>query len=419
MTIAMVFALSLAVGPVPAATQASGAPAGVDARWNAWLGCWQGDAGPRAEAGETPRVCIVDGRESGVRLLTVVGGRIATEEWLVADGATRTVAEGACTGTERAQWSRNQLRVFRRSELTCGSDVKRTVAGLSFLASGRTLVRVDVMDADGARGVRVQRLRRAADQSMPEGVTLAMAAADRIVTPPWSLEEVIELHAQLPPEGVQAALSEMHLGFPVNAGTLVALDDAGVDDNVIDLVVALANPRRFVVRRPSPGGGGGGGLAPWDLPSFGDSVMTNAGMSDWDDPLLWMYAPWGFPGWSYWSPAASRYGVYSGLYGISYYGWGSCSYGCGYPYGGGWTYVGGEGGQPGAPQSHGRVIKGSGYTQVAVREANPSAFGGSRGGGDGVSGAAGGGVAGSGGVSSQGYSGGAAAGAGDRTAQPR
>ena len=51
----------------------------------------------------------------------------------------------------------------------------------------------------------------------------------------------------MPAEAVQAALSEVHHGFDLNKKTLVALDEGGVNDSVIDLMVALTYPKQ--VRR--------------------------------------------------------------------------------------------------------------------------------------------------------------------------
>ena len=65
----------------------------------------------------------------------------------------------------------------------------------------------------------------------------------------WSIEDVIEASGKLPAEAVQAALSEVHHGFDMNKKTLVALDEGGVDESVIDLMVALTYPKRFVVER--------------------------------------------------------------------------------------------------------------------------------------------------------------------------
>ncbi len=60
---------------------------------------------------------------------------------------------------------------------------------------------------------------------------------------------MIEASGKLPAEAVQAALTEVHHGFDMNRKTLVALDEGGVNDSVIDLMVALTYPKRFVVER--------------------------------------------------------------------------------------------------------------------------------------------------------------------------
>ena len=51
---------------------------------------------------------------------------------------------------------------------------------------------------------------------------------------------------------IEAALMETSSRFPLSSKALVDLDKAGVDDRVIDLMVALSFPRSFAIRPSGP-----------------------------------------------------------------------------------------------------------------------------------------------------------------------
>lgn len=143
------FALSLSV--LPAAAQSS-----PDSRWSAWLGCWDlvvenardgavtSDTTrerPRAQPPDAmrPRVCITPSADGGATFRTTVGSAPALVQTLVPDGTNRPVTENDCTGTQRAEWSRDSLRLFTRAELTCKGDTgARRVSGYAILGADTT-----------------------------------------------------------------------------------------------------------------------------------------------------------------------------------------------------------------------------------------------------------------------------------------
>ncbi len=393
--ITFLLAVILTVGtasaqPAAPAAQAVVPAAQVDARFAGWLGCW------RLEddlAGTGARMCITP-EKNGVRLQTIVGANKGIDELVVPDGVTRPITDTECKGTERAEWSEDGARVFRSTDVTCGKEAPRTIKTIAFMAPGPSWINVQHVSGDAANtSVRVQRYRRAANQKLADGSAAPQAGSAMRMTQDqarWSIEDVIEASTKAPAEAVQAALTEARQGFDLNRKTLVALDEGGVDDSVIDLMVALTYPQRFVVERR------GGGSAP-------SGITTGSG---WFDPFMPglagfamndCYSPYGYGYRSYYSMCGSS--LYGGL-GYNYYGYGY------YPrdyYYGGWVNVGAfppviGSGTPAEPQPEGRVVNGRGYTQIRNRESEPAPriSGGSNGGGWHGSGASG--------VSSGGYS---------------
>jgi hypothetical protein len=429
MKITFVLALSIALGPAvaqaqTAAVQAAPAPrvSQVDARWAPWLGCWR----PEQAAAAGTRVCFVPGTAGAVHRLTVAEGQVTADEAVTVDATPRPFEDRDCRGTERSQWL-SAGRVVRAADLTCGRDTRRSLGALSFFVQGPVWVEAQAVDADGTRSVRVQRYWRSADQQLPEGIFPGAAGAKLGAAPvdpsllAWTVDHVIEASRAVPSEVVEAALIEVHTGFPLNSKALVRLADGGVSSSVIDLMIALSNPRKFVVSQ-AVSVGGPGGYEEW--PGLQESIfetMRYAGMAypGFYEPLFGMLD-------SYWNSCVGFWTC------RNYYYWDF--YAGGY-YPGDWVPVyppiSGGGGGGGEPQ-HGRVVKGQGYTRgqasaegrgytrVTVRS-DPSVPG-SRAGGVGTAEAAGSGSSGSSGgaATPSGYSSGSSGGGGsDRTAQPR
>ena len=392
---------------------AQAAAAQVTPRLDNWLGCW------RLEddlAGTGARLCVTP-ETDGVRLQTLVGTVKGADEVVIPDGNARPITDSECKGSERAEWSSDGVRVFRTIDVTCKNETPRTIRGVTFVTAGQLLINVQHVSGDGATpGVRVQRYRRAQNQTLADGSKAVQPKSLAPIDSTWSIEDVIEASQKLPPEALQGALADVRQKFNINRKTLVALDDAGVPDSVIDLMVALSFPQRFIVERVASS-------AP---------VGVTPGMG-WYDPFM---SPF------YRDPMMSSCYTTGGYYGYRsyynncgyYYGYNTLSpYGSIYPYydnyyPGGWVPVSNPGGgEVVTPTGQGRVINGQGYTQIRERSPEPTVPRNSSRGDGSAAGWSGAGSNG-GGVSSGGYSsgsssgassGGSSSGGGDRTAVAR
>jgi hypothetical protein len=326
-------------------------------------------------------VCVTPaGSPDAVRFTTRVESQSALEETIRADGSPHPLAEPGCQGTQRAEWSSNGRRLFARTELTCGSAT-RTVSGMAMIDAARLWTDVQVVEERGRETIRVRRYRRAPDQgragdALPQPDTARAFGTMARQSAMLSIEEVTEVAQKLPLSGLEAVLLETGASFPLNSTRLIELDEAGVPERIIDLMVALSFPNRFVIERRASGGGGS---APMGY-GFGYGSMY-----DWP----YYYAPFGY----------STFGRYDTYY-----------YGA--P---GYVVVDVA---PDGPQAsgQGRVVDGLGYTRVRARgpAGIASTSGGGSTGGAGTTGSSSGG----GTVSSGGYSGGGGGGGG-RTAVAR
>jgi hypothetical protein len=409
MTTSFLVAMALVAGGAQAPADRPGAAA-VDERWQPWLGCWVAED-DTADRGA--RTCVVPGAADGVSIVTLVGVQTVTTEARIADDREHQVVVDDCRGTERVRWGARGRQMFRTATVACGNEAPRDVAGTAFMLGGPVWVDVLAVQQDGATSVHVRRYRRAANQRLADGQMAPQPPRGvwALDTPPWRVDDVLEMSAVVPPDAVQAALSQGPTDFALNARSLVALSDAQVPERVIDLMVALTYPAKFVVQS-----GGGGG--------FADSMFVTGGYDPFFAPILGpaslygCYSPYAWAASSYsvncggWSPYMLGYGpgFYNGFYGPYNYPWVI-------------TDLGQQNGGGSAPsQGEGRVVNGRGYTQITP--VDPSVVGGSNGGGTagGMStSGTGSSSGGSSGVSSGGYSGGGMSGGGDggRMAMPR
>lgn len=410
-----VLGATLAVLVAAGSAAAAQAPAPVDSNWRPLLGCWQlldesvadesdvsaeevaGGRTPRQSRANTgTRVCVEPGASPrAVLLTTLVGGKPALEETVTADGADHPMVDAECKGTKRSEWSTLGPRLFTRAEIACGDQAARKVSSLTMLTGGPTWVDIQLIEIGQRKSIRVRRFAKADPQKAVAGA-VPFPGETR-----WTIADVKEASAKLTPETVQAALVELGQGFELKGKQLLELDQAGVPANVIDLMVALTYPKRFVIDRPSGSGGsyyGGYG-------GYGGGMGGGLG-GTWP----WIADAYFWP--SYYSPFAYRYWGYYDPYYVPNSGYVNVNPG---PGGGTTTPV---------ASGTGRVVDGMGYTRVRTREAEPIRSNFDGGGSNSTFSSNGGGSSNSGGssgVSSGGgySSGGGGGGDGGRTAVPR
>jgi len=406
-------AVALLILAVPAHAQNT-----ADPRWNRWTGCWElvmensregapspdtAGRAPRSQPRDAarPQVCVEASPAGGAVFTTKVGTQTPIVQTVVADGTDRPITEDGCTGTQRAEWSADGLRLYAHAELTCkGEQGTRRVSGLAMLGPNGRWTDVQSVDIGGRESFRVRQYRRADDARTVPGISATSL----------TLDDVKEASAKVSPRALEAALVETRASFTLTSTRLLELQAAGVPASVVDLMVALSYPDRFVVER----------TASTDR-AYAPIV---------DDPFMLGWA-FGFPVWS------DLYGFYSPLYGAYspyYYSPFAYPYYRGYNpfyFGGGYAIdTGGGGGGsvnvPDRPSGQGRVVDGQGYTRVRAREPEPavptrnggstaSSTGGGGGGASSSSGSSGGSSASPAGFSS----GGGGGGDGGRSAQPR
>lgn len=342
----------------------------VASRWGPWLGCWRAVD----ETSFAPILCVVPlAGEAAVEMLTVVDGQIMSRESIFADGQEHAVSRDGCEGWERAEFSGDSRRIYVGSELTCDGSAPRSSTGVMSMVSPFEWLDVRTIDVDGQSVPWALRYRLASQadfQAAGQGDLVSAQGSEArlartLASIPIAINDVIEATDKVSAETLQLWVVERGEPFALDASRLVAMADAGVPPSVIDVVVAVSYPEKFVVNegrtagrrseeasRGSPGLGYGRGLNPFE------------------DPFYDSYSRYGYSS-RYGSRFGYGLGYYGGFgYGPGYYGgfgYGPGSYGgYGYGYGTPIIVVGRRGsGTASSGPVEGRVVRGGGYTRAS------------------------------------------------------
>lgn len=297
-----------------------------DARWLPFVGCWEA-VGAEDEIG---LLCFTPS-DGGVELTNVVDGEVGSVERLAADGRQRPINAEGCEGWESVEFSEDGRRAFTRTEFTCAEGDARTGTGVMAFTAPNMWVDVRELDVDGETVAWVQEYVLAdaerlseADVSDPAAdMRMAVRSARMAAAAPIALDDVEEAATRMGDRAMETWVVAQSDAFDVDADALVRLADGGVSDRVIDAVVAVSHPERFMVEAGAPAEEvaagpkpthyrGYMGFNPWFGPAYGYSGYGRFG-----------YAPYGRFGYSPF--AYSRFGY-------SRFGFGGFGYG-GYGYG--------------------------------------------------------------------------------------
>jgi hypothetical protein len=365
-------ALLAAVALVTVAATAAAQTNSVQSRWDAWLGCWKAaeltTASVSAPAAARPLVCVTrTSLSSAVEIATLQNGAVVARDTIDASGQQRAVSAQGCTGWERAQWSGDARRVYVRSELTCGSGLKRTGTGILAISPAGEWLDVQGVSVGSGSGVRVTHYIDAppspadvlpAVPGASVGRQLATSTARTAAGGALDVAAIVEAVKQVDTAVVQAWIVERGARFKLDVKHLVALADAGVPGSVTDVMIGVSYPEHFALnQRPAGVWVADADLTPLDSARLVSRYLTERcfGVTD---------PTWYTPG--IYDPCGSRFG-YRG-YGYGQYGFSSYGYGRGYPLYGYSNF--GYSGYYGAPivvvkgseTPHGKLIKGVGYT---------------------------------------------------------
>lgn len=310
--LAVVLAFLAVLAALPRALQ--GQAQELDSRWLAWSGCWELVGAPGEEV-----VCVRPGaQEASVRLVSSREG--AEDRVIVADGTPRPVSQAGCEGTETARFSNDGRRIYVEAEYTCDGGAVQSGSGVIAMVNEDEWVDIRSLAQDGEQVAWVQRYVTATPAALQAAgevdlLTPQVQMARRLAARAPNLHTLVDVTGNVDGRAASAWILETGYGFDdLNGETLVALADAGVEPEVIDMAVAVSNPDYFNV-------GPSGDL--YEQEAVRErGYVASAGYDPFDrrrsrygawSPWGFLYSPYAYYGYSPYY--GGGYGYYGGYYG--------------------------------------------------------------------------------------------------------
>jgi len=231
-------------------------PADTDGRWTPFIGCWE----PTGNDSDAGILCVVPESE-GVHIFTWSEGAETTSDLLIADGNRRDAVMEGCEGYESSQFSADGRRIFTRSEFVCGGNTGRESSGIMSMISPTEWIDVHSLDSEGEHVAWVQRFRSVTPESLleagladpTEGIGMAVHTGRIVASSSVSFDDIAEASEQVHAKAVEAWIAARGERFQFRGEDLVALVDRGVPESVIDVLVAVSFPDRFVIEADEAG----------------------------------------------------------------------------------------------------------------------------------------------------------------------
>jgi hypothetical protein len=166
-------------------------------------------------------------RDTGIALEGIRDGAIVERPMLDESGKRMSPPRDACTGSEAVTPSSDGTRISVRSDFTCAGGLRR------------------VADAEFVRSASGQWIR-SGGSVVPFSTPSVRAAAGA----PVSTNDVLEVAKSVDAIVAEAWLTDRGQQFELTGKELVRLADRGMPPRVLDMIVAISNPRTFTLRRP-------------------------------------------------------------------------------------------------------------------------------------------------------------------------
>lgn len=352
-----------------------------DKRWQAYSGCWKPVEQAQVVGSQmaSTLVCVVPVANSqSADIATISNDRVVHFERLTANGVPMQKSIDKCAGTQSSAWSDDGHRLYLRSDFSCTDNLNVKSSTLFAIQPDGNMRHVQGNSVGKSADARVT-VFMPVEQSLAPDVVLADSATVRFVVQPndfnnrmarvaaaemISAEDIIDLNKNVDTQVAQAFVAEYPVAVEVNSKQMVALADAGVPGDLIDLMVARQYPERFQLRANA----GPTTIANAPRPMNTD-INRQAAMDCFNGfygSMMNCYSmygsPYGFNGFMPW-------GLRNSFYGYSPYGFGN-AFNNGFGFGGFGGYYYGNSPvivvtRPGSDDSRpaGRAVRGQGYTQ--------------------------------------------------------
>jgi hypothetical protein len=226
----------------------------IDEHWRAYIGCW---ATSTATVPVGPMVCVVPTSSAQtVEFVTVDGDSVVSTTPLTASAARVERTRNGCSGWESARWSIDERRLYSDAEYTCADGSKQQQQSIISMRYADTFTRIDGIRSGKGYLARVMHFQVIMDSSVvppalaariPSTTQMPSFNARLEAAAELSTADIVDASKALESPIVEAWLADRNQKISANVNDLRAMKAAGVPEGVIDMVVAIANPRYFAL----------------------------------------------------------------------------------------------------------------------------------------------------------------------------
>lgn len=247
--------------------------------WLPFAGCWA----TATAMVPGPMVCLaVTDNPNVVEMLTVSGDAVTSSTTLDLSGRPVRFTREGCSGTEVTKLGANSRTIYTNAEFTCdGGDVQHGSSAFTMLAQD-AFSRVEGLKTKSSGAVRIvdftavtpgTNIPMAIANRIPSNEALAVQAARTEAAAPLTPLDIIDASLVLEDNVLSAVVAGRRQTFTLSARDIRGMRDAGVGTPVIDMMIAVSNPRQFQLAS-----GSGPQVKPASDP-FGNNRLDPFGLS--------------------------------------------------------------------------------------------------------------------------------------------
>jgi hypothetical protein len=213
----------------------------------AWTGIWSFSdeiAYPKTTVEILP---MPDGK--GLQISRRAADQPEVKEVLIPDGSRQTVDKSNCTGWQSTNYIPEAGMIISSSEMNCKDTGAFTTVDAKLILNADQMVDILQLKAAGETRIAARRLTLQRDlppsnnaEPVNAGVIARMNASQA-----WNLDTVIQLSKTVDAQVIEAALVEKRVVLDLNSKALKQLKNSKMPDGIIDLLVALAHPEKFLI----------------------------------------------------------------------------------------------------------------------------------------------------------------------------
>jgi hypothetical protein len=215
----------------------------------AWMGIWSFSDEKTYPKTSVEILPTQDGK--GLQINRRTADQPEVKEVLVPDGSRQTIDKSNCTGWQSTNYIPEAGMIISSSEMNCKDTGAFATVDAKLIVSADQMV--DILQLKAAGETRIAARRLTLQRDLPPSNNAEPVNASVIArmnaSQAWNLDTVIQLSKIVDTQVLEAALVEKQVILDLNSKALKQLKNSKTPNGIIDLLVALAHPEKFLITK--------------------------------------------------------------------------------------------------------------------------------------------------------------------------